>query len=154
MAIASLSFGVLAALSTIGALIDVLKRKLPNYLSLAIAIAGLGFAFAAVGWVGLGLHFAHVVVAFLIGYGLFAGGMFGAGDGKFYAGVAAFFPIQLAPALALVILLMGGVMAIFWLLARKFSPKLRARKDDFAKMPYGLAIAIGAVALSTVRLAV
>ena len=90
MALASLSFGVLAALSTIGALIDVLKRKLPNYLSLAIAIAGLGFAFAAAGWVGLGLHFAHVVVAFLLGYGLFAGGMFGAGDGKFYAGVAAF----------------------------------------------------------------
>ena len=153
MALASLSFGVLAALSTIGALIDVLKRKLPNYLSLAIAIAGLGFAFAAAGWVGLGLHFAHVVVAFLLGYGLFAGGMFGAGDGKFYAGVAAFFPIQLAPALALAIVLLGGVMAIFWLMARKFNSNLRTRKDDFAKMPYGLAIAMGAVGLAGLRLA-
>ena len=154
MAIASLSFGVLAALSTIGALIDVFKRTLPNYLSLAIALAGLAFAFAGAGWLGLGLHFVHVVIAFLVGYGLFAGGMFGAGDGKFYAAVAAFFPIQLAPALALAIVLMGGVMAIFWLFARKFSPSLRARKDDFAKMPYGLAIATGAVGLAALRLAV
>lgn len=148
MAIASLSFGVLAALSTIGALIDVFKRKLPNYLSLAIAIAGLGFAFAAAGWVGLGLHFAHVVVAFLIGYGLFAGGMFGAGDGKFYAGVAAFFPIQQAPALGITIVLLGGLIAIGWVTVRMFNRDLRLRKDDFAKMPYGLAIAIGAVGLA------
>ena len=80
--------------------------------------------------------------------------MFGAGDGKFYAGVAAFFPIQLAPALAFAIMLMGGVMAIFWLMARKSNPQLRARKDDFAKMPYGLAIATGAVVLAGLRLAI
>ena len=151
MTLTSLSFGIFAALTSIGALIDILKRKLPNILSLVILLCGLGFALALSGWSGLGWHAAHAAVALVIGYALFATGMFGAGDGKFYAAVAAFFPLQQAPSLALAIVLLGGILAFFWIGTKMVVPSLKIRKDDFAKLPYGLPIACGAIGLAAMQ---
>ncbi|SFO92845.1 A24 family peptidase [Qipengyuania nanhaisediminis] len=145
MALATISFGVLAALSSVGAITDIVTRKLPNILSLVLVLAGLGFALAIGGWAALGWHALHVVVAFAIGYFMFVWNIFGAGDGKFYAGSAAFFPIMDAPALALCIVLAGGVLALFWFTLKRFIKGMKRRKDDFAKLPYGVAIAVGSV---------
>ncbi|MXO97147.1 peptidase A24 [Erythrobacter aquimaris] len=145
MALATISFGVLAALSSVGAITDIITRKLPNILSLVLALTGLGFALAIGGWAALGWHALHVIVAFLIGYLMFVWNIFGAGDGKFYAGSAAFFPLMDAPVLALCIVLAGGILALFWFTLKRFIKGMKRRKDDFAKLPYGVAIAVGSV---------
>ena len=152
MGLEALSFGVFAFLSLLGGVIDLFRRKLPNLLSLVIAAAGLGFAFASGGLDSLGWHAAHVAVAFGIGYGLFATGMFGAGDGKFYAAVASFFPLQQGLTLGLAIVLIGGLLAFIWIGTKMFVPSLKIRKDDYGKVPYGLAIAFGAVGLAWIGL--
>lgn len=148
MALATLSFGLLSALSAAGAISDIVRRKLPNLLSLIMAISGLSLAFVIGGLVDLGWHAAHALVAFVIGYLMFSWGIFGAGDGKFYAAAATFFPLSQAPALGLAIVLSGGVLAILWFFTKRMIKGMKRRKDDFAKLPYGVAIAVGAVGLA------
>lgn len=149
MPLTTLTFGVLLALSSIGAGSDIVRRKLPNLLSLVMAIAGLTLAFMVGGWEDLGWHAAHALVAFAIGYLMFILGIFGAGDGKFYAASATFFPLTQAPSLALAIVLSGGILAIFWIILKRMIKSMKRRKDDFAKLPYGVAIAVGAVGLAS-----
>ena len=149
MTLVMLWFGVLSALSAIGAMSDILRRKLPNILSLVMAVAGLALAFGSGGWADLGWHTAHALIAFVIGYLIFSWGVFGAGDGKFYAASATFFPLSQAPGLGLAIVLSGGVLAILWITLKRMIKGMKRRKDDFAKLPYGVAIAVGAVSFAS-----
>lgn len=136
------SFGLLAG---IGALLDAFTRKLPNVLCGVMLLAGLGLAFAASGWSGLGLHAAHAALGLAFGYLMFVWGVFGGGDGKFYAATAAFFPVTQALGMFASIALAGFVLAVVWFTAKRalhLGPRL---EGDFAKLPYGVAIAAGAL---------
>lgn len=146
MAIASVWLGALGVFSVAGALLDAFKRKLPNLLCLAMLVAGLVLAFLSGGLTALGLHFAHAALALVIGYLLFMGGIFGGGDGKFYAATAAFFPITQMLGLIVGITMAGLVLAIIWFGLKRINRSLREKKGDFAKLPYGVAIAVGALA--------
>jgi prepilin peptidase CpaA len=68
---------------------DVRRRRIPNYLTLGTALAGLGFQFGTQGWPGLGqgLLGLGLGLALLIGFYL-KGGM-GAGDVKALAALGA-----------------------------------------------------------------
>lgn len=148
MAVTSIWLAVLGVSSGLGALLDVFTRKLPNWLCLIMLVAGLGFGFVLDGWTGLGLHALHAVLALLVGFLLFYWGVFGGGDGKFYAACAAFFPATAFLKLFVAMTAAGFVLALVWF-ASKRGFKLRPRKeDDFAKLPFGLAIAIGSIALA------
>ena len=68
MALTSIWLAVLGATSGLGALLDAFTRKLPNWLCIAMALAGLTFGFLLDGWTGLGLHALHGVLAFGIGF--------------------------------------------------------------------------------------
>ena len=145
MTIASVWFGALGVFAAIGALFDAIARRLPNLLCAAMLIAGLVLAFMGDGLSALGLHFVHALLALGIGYLLFLAGIFGGGDGKFYAATAAFFPLANLPGLIVAITAAGFVLAVLWFSAKKVSRKLRETKGDFAKLPYGVAIAAGAI---------
>lgn len=146
MAIATLWFGVLGAFSAVGALLDAFTRRLPNILCGAMLVVGLALAFSNGGWAALGLHAAHAAVALLIGYGLFLAGIFGGGDGKFYAATAAFFPLSQVLGLFVAMTAAGFVLAVGWFAAKRGFKVEKRLKGDFAKLPYGVAIASGAVA--------
>lgn len=149
---------------------DVRTRRIPNYLTLGIALAGLGYQAGFQGWsglagglLGMGLGFGLMILPYILG------GM-GAGDVKALAALGAWLgPLQTFM-LFCYMALAGGVMAfgvlwwkgllwhkirqawvflVNWLLNRPFknmksSPTL---KFEIEGIPYGVAIALGMTAL-------
>lgn len=140
--------GGFAALLGMGAVYDGLTRRLPNWLALVLLVYGLAHGFALAGWSGLGWHAAHMAIALLAGMAVFAMGIFGGGDAKFYAGMAAFFPLSQALDLLLWVSIVAIVTILVWMIGRRIPPFKRFRKDegDFGKFPYGVAMAFGGVA--------
>ena len=139
---------VLVLLGLAACWLDATVRKLPNWLSLLTALIGLGLAASSAGLSGLGSHSAHMLIALVIGMVLFRLGMVGGGDAKFYAGVAAWFSLPEALGLLLAVSLSGLVIFLLWFVGRRLARKpIRAPSGqaDADKLPYGIAIAAGAI---------
>ena len=151
MGAATIWLGTLGVLAASGAALDVVTRKLPNILCAIMLVAGLALAFATGAWTGLGLHFAHAAAAFVLGYVIYLTGLFGAGDAKFYTACAAFFPIADMLGLFVTIVGAGFVLLLAWMVAKR---TIRTPKgaDDFAKLPYGVAIAAGSIGYALLKL--
>jgi len=126
---------------------DVYRRRIPNWLCLATAALGLIFGFAAGGWALPGSQAAHAVIALIVGMALFKFGVMGGGDAKFYAAIAAWFGLSRATTLLMTVTLCGLLLLIVWFLVRRVQGKpIRRRSNDpYDGLPYGLAIAAGAV---------
>ena len=134
----------LTVLLAIGAYTDVTARRLPNWLSLALLVSGLVFATTQGGWSGLGWHAAHAAIALLVGMALFATGGIGGGDAKFYTGLAAWFALADGLDLLLWVSIAGIVLILGWIVLKRTGMSGREKPEgDFAKFPYGLAIAVG-----------
>jgi prepilin peptidase CpaA len=139
--------------------LDARHRVLPNWLSLATLVSGLGFALAGAhynaqafvsgygGLAALGSHAAHAALALVAGAALFAIGIIGGGDAKFYAAVAAWFRLAEGLRLLVYVSLAGFGLILAWFLIRRLRgiPVQRRAQDDAGKFPYGVAIAAGAV---------
>jgi prepilin peptidase CpaA len=138
---------VLIAACAAACFLDVTKRIIPNWLCLLTLATGLGFAAWAGGLGALGLHGLHASVALLIGMALFATGIVGGGDAKFYAAVAAWF--AWADGLRLLLSVSVAALAMFalWFTIRRLRgiPVLRRAEDDSGKFPYALGIGGGAI---------
>ena len=138
---------LLALLLAIGGWLDAVSRRLPNWLCLATALAGLAAGAllhgAAAAFSGLG----HAVLALLVGMVLFRFGLIGGGDAKFYAALACWFPFGRAPLLLTAVCLSGLLLLVVWFTVRRVQgKKVRgSANDDSAKLPYGIAIALGAM---------
>ncbi|MCW6533878.1 A24 family peptidase [Sphingomonas lycopersici] len=126
---------------------DLFRRTIPNWLCAATAIAGLALGFATGGAGMLGWHAAHAAIALVAGMLLFRIGLFGGGDAKFYAAVAAWFPLAAAPRLLISVALSGLALLVVWFVYRRATGKPISRNGDNPgdKLPYGIAIAIGAL---------
>ena len=138
----------LSVLALVGAYLDTRFRKLPNWLCLVMLLAGLTFGFVLDGWTGLGLHALHAALALGVGFLLFSWGIFGGGDGKFYAGCASFFPANLVLVLFVAMTTAGFLLALVWFAAKRGFKVGQRTEDEFSKLPYGIAIAIGSVGLA------
>ena len=140
----------LAAIALAGSWLDIRYRRLPNWLCAGALAGGIAFGLAQDGWIEVQTALLHCLIALVIGIGLFAIGAIGAGDAKFYAGLAAWFPLREAPLLIGIVSLAGLVLLVCWLLWRR-GRRRRPRSpfdqgsDVFDKLPYGVAIAAGAV---------
>lgn len=135
-----LAFALLCLLAAFGAWTDIRERRLSNGLAAATLVAGLALAVVEGGSSALLSHAGHFALALALGLGLFAAGIWGGGDGKFYAAVAAWFPIGGFFNLAFAISLMGLAMLAF------LTIKARGRlfRKDTRGVPYGVAIGAGA----------
>lgn len=151
MSESSLIFRALLMLGcAVGVWFDIRERRLPNWLCGVLVVGGLIAAFVTGGTNGLFLHALHMILALMAGAGLFALGMIGGGDAKFYAAIAAWFDLNRVWALALTIVISGSLMAIGWLTTRRLVGKpvrASANASPEHKLPYGVAIALGAAAL-------
>lgn len=136
---------LLVALATAGWW-DVAQRRVPNWLAAVTMLAGLGFAVATGGGQQALWHLAHAVLALMAGMGLFALGWWGGGDGKFYAAVAAWFPLQSGYSLLLAIAAAGLVLVVCSFAGRRLAGRKVDR--DARALPYAVAISGGAAALT------
>lgn len=131
------------------AISDVISRRIPN--SSVVAILAL-FAISAMieRGVGLGPQMAAAGISFVVGYGLYAFKIMGAGDVKLFAATALFMGLDHLAAFALATAWAGGLMALasFASRPRRALVMLNLRgKGDFGRgIPYGVAIGIGGIA--------
>ncbi len=144
----------LTLLLLVGAISDIRDRRLPNWLSLALLLLGLAHAFYLGGLSASGWHFAHAAVAMVIGAAIFAAGIMGGGDAKFYAGLASYFPLSSGLNLLLWVSVAGIVSILSWMILRRILPIKKPEKGTLhAKFPYGVAIAIGGTLVAWTGLA-
>jgi len=143
-----LAVAVLAILCLTGAWLDVRYRRLPNWLCGVTALAGLAQAalvhqaHPAPFW-----SFAlHGAVALVVGIGLFALRWIGGGDAKFYAGLACWIPFERGAVMLVSVCLAGLVVLLGWFTLRRLQGKkiMGGKNDEAAKLPFGIAIALGA----------
>lgn len=136
----SLTFILLAALMASS---DVATRRIPNQLTALAAIGGLGWGLMAGGLPGLGQALLGGAVGFGLMLVFYLLGAVGAGDVKALGSLGCF--LAPWPALTLFVLtaLAGGILAIARMIASRRG--LAPAPDN--SLPYGLAIAAGALAL-------
>lgn len=138
----------LALLLVIAAAIDIRIRKIPNRLNLAIAL-GAPLFWLASGlplWPDAAIHLAVAAGVFGLLTLAFMIGMMGGGDVKMAAAIT----LWLAPSDTLRFLvfmsLAGGIVTIVTIVWHR-----RSKREGKPKVPYGVAIAMGALAILAQR---
>lgn len=126
---------------------DVKYRRLPNVL--AIVVAGLGLLYAAIetSLSAAASGMLHGLIALLVGLALYSRGMVGGGDIKYYSATAIWFPLDQGFRLLAMVSFAGLVLLAGWLIWRRQTgnPISFKASTDSDKLPFGVAIATGAV---------
>ena len=157
-AISAWSTLLFSALLGIAAVWDVRTRRIPNRLVLGVGLAGLIVSAFGLAAPDLWHSIAGSAVGLGIWFPLFAIGALGAGDVKLFAAAAAWLGPERTLAAALYAALLGGVLAVAWMLrtngvsatAGLFAARgLTVRRptlDPHSRraIPYGVALAAGA----------
>jgi len=150
--LACLAFPALLALGALG---DVRGFRIPNSLSIALALAYPVAALAAgTAPAGIAWHLGAGLAVLLAGMALFFAGLFGGGDAKLLAAAACWSGFAALPALLLYVALAGGAVALLFALLRLVLRRRAVAPDSWAgrlvarprDVPYGLAIAVGGIA--------
>jgi prepilin peptidase CpaA len=144
-----LRYAIAIALSAVlawAAVSDIRTRRIPNKAVLSVLALFVPWTLAG-GGVGLASALVAGVIAFAIGYGLYAFRAVGAGDAKLFASLALFAGLAHLPMFALATVWTGGLMAIGSLAARPRRAlvmlSLRGQGNHGRGIPYGVAIGVG-----------
>jgi prepilin peptidase CpaA len=148
--------GVFAALVIVAALKDLSSFTIPNWISVALALAFAPAALVAgVSLGAVGLSFAVAFGVLVLAAGMFALGWIGGGDAKLMAASALWVGLRGLAPFALYTGLAGGALALLLVAMRSaWVRPLAEAGPAWAKRlatpgeaaPYGVAIAIGALA--------
>ena len=140
--------GILAAILVIAAIIDVRTFTISNRLNLAVALLAPAY-WLSVGlspWPGVAVQLAVGATVFLLFAAAFYAGMMGGGDVKLAAALALWFPPYATLQFIVIMSLVGGVLTIAVLVWHRAK-----RRPGRPEIPYGVAIAIGGLAILTQR---
>lgn len=143
---------VLAAVAVAAAVSDLRRRRIPNALSGALAIAGVGLAGATRGLPGIGAALATLAILLAVGTLAFARGWFGGGDVKLIAAGCCGLPPAHAADFLLYTALCGGLLSLYALATSRRSAAIaaylpRALPQTGDRLPYAVAVAGGALLL-------
>ncbi|MFC1673161.1 prepilin peptidase [Pseudomonadota bacterium] len=142
------------ALVLYGAVSDARELRIPNWLSLAILAGFMPVAvLAGIGLEAIAWHFVAALVTLVVGFVLFAFGLFGGGDAKMMAASALWVGWPELWVFALLVVLIGGVLSLMVIVLRKgigMWPDWLVRQAEGLftpnkAVPYGIAIAAGAL---------
>ena len=139
---------ILALLLVVAALIEVRTSVISNRLNLAVALL------APVVWWSIGLPlWPNVAIQLALALGVFTLlalpfclGMMGGGDVKLGAALALWFPPDAILAFLVIMSLAGGVLTLVVVAVHRLR-----KKEGRPEIPYGVAIAIGGLAILTQR---
>lgn len=144
---------------------DLRWRIIPNWLTGPAIIAGLGLHTVMNQWTGLVFSLEGAALGFGLFVVLYVCGWMGAGDVKLFAAVGSFLGPAQAISAAVVIALVGGVLAFLvlgfhqgwrktglWLwsyvqtmLLTRSAQKLTSEQSTAPKVPYAVAIGLGTI---------
>ena len=141
---------VLAAAAAVAAVSDVRRRRIPNALCGALAIAGVVNAGITGGITGAGIALALLAAVLAAGTVAFARGWFGGGDVKLIAaGCCGLSPAHAAD-FFLYTALCGGLLSIYALATSRMLATTfitRTLPQTGTRLPYAVAVAGGALLL-------
>jgi prepilin peptidase CpaA len=139
---------LLAAALVVAAVGDIRTRTIPNWLTIAVALAAIPFW-----WLSDLALWPDVAVRIGVAAALFAAfalafylGMMGGGDVKLLAALALWLPPGAVLFLLVVMSLAGGAITLFMLVRHRL-----ARRQGQLEIPYGVAIAFGGLWLISER---
>jgi prepilin peptidase CpaA len=144
---------------------DVRYRRIPNVFVLATLVSGLLINFVAGGLAGLWASAGGCLMAFGLMFMLHVFGAMGAGDVKLFAAVGSVVGTGLVPSTFVVVLLTGGVLAVYTILRNGTllstltrvlqifvgllpgwqMPRFEVPPDRRHTLPYGVAITLGSL---------
>jgi prepilin peptidase CpaA len=131
----------------LAAVSDVRAYRIPNIYPACLLLLFLGtrlvWGFSPADW----QHLLHFAIALATGMLLFRIGWVGGGDAKLYAAAAIWFAGLNAALLIFATGMAGLVLAIFYIVKRQISRKVDSTKRSERRIPYGVAIAGGALAM-------
>jgi prepilin peptidase CpaA len=134
----------------LAAISDVRYFRIPNIYPALILLLFLGsrlvWGFSPSDW----SHFMHFVIALGVGMLLFKMGWVGGGDAKLYSAAAIWFTGLNAAMLVFATGLAGLVLAIFYVARRKLKTQKDTKKRTERRIPYGVAIAGGALIMGVI----
>jgi prepilin peptidase CpaA len=144
--IAAMAAACLPVLLVWAAVVDVLTRSIPNAVSISISLAFAIFAVAA----GLSLQdvAGHAFCALLFlscGFALFTAKLIGAGDVKLCTGAALWLGMGAAQPFLHGMGVAGGLLALVYLARYMIGNRLGHSGSGAKTIPYGVAIAAGAL---------
>ena len=133
---------------------DIRDRRIPNWTVLVTAALFVPWIFVGPD-VSILASLEAALITFLIGFGLYACHIVGAGDSKFLTATSLFVGLsQLLPFLVLVALA-GGAIAVLSMAMRPVRAlvifQMRGKGDFGRGVPYGVAIAIATIAILSWR---
>ncbi len=132
---------------------DIVLMKIPNWISLALIVGFFVITpFVWAGWSIFGTHLLVMIVVFAVVAVMFELGWMGGGDAKLLSATSLWWVWQDLPYYLIFTALAGGVLTLGIILLRTFFPAqilkskslYRLLKDE-KRIPYGLALAIGAL---------
>ena len=140
--------GLLAIILVVAAIIDVRTFTISNRLNLTVAcLAPLYWlSIALAPWPGIAIQLAAGVTVFAVLAGAFYAGMMGGGDVKLAAALALWFPPLVTVKFLVWMSIAGGVLTLGLLVAHRVR-----RRQGRPKIPYGVAIAFGGLAILAQR---
>ena len=148
MGVVQIGMAIWIATLVLAAISDMRAFRIPNIypaILILLFVVMQGFSgFSEQLWSQL-LHF---IAALVVGMALFAKGWIGGGDAKLYAAVALWFNFSGGVALLFMTSISGLVLAIMLIAARMAGLRKNVPKED-RRIPYGIAIAVGAVACAS-----
>jgi prepilin peptidase CpaA len=138
--------GALALLLVVAAVIDIRTFTISNRLNIAVAAmaplywwaAGLAF------WPDSAAQIGASIGVFLVLAVAFYAGMMGGGDVKLAAALALWFPPDSTARFLIIMALAGGVVTLAFVMIHRLR-----NSEGRPKIPYGVAIAIGGLAILT-----
>lgn len=141
------SLATMTSACLVAAWFDLWHRRIPNWICAITAIAGLLTALIMQGPAAAGSNLLHALSALIGGMILYRFGVFGGGDAKFYASIAAWFTLAKGPTLLMMVALCGAGLLIIWFIYRRVAgyPIVMKSRSPFDGLPYGIAIGAGAI---------
>lgn len=139
---------ILALLLVVAAVIDVRTYTISNRLNVAIALLAPAFWWSTGQplWPNVAIQLALAVGVFTLLALPFYLGMMGGGDVKLGAALALWFPPDAILGFLVIMSLAGGVLTLVVMIVHRLR-----KKEGRPEIPYGVAIAIGALAILTQR---
>jgi prepilin peptidase CpaA len=138
----------LAALLVVAAVIDVRTFTISNRLNATVALCAplYWLSVALSPWPGMAIQIAGGITVFTILAGAFYAGMMGGGDVKLAAALALWFPPDGTMKFLILMSLAGGALTLIILAIHRLR-----RRQGRPEIPYGVAIAFGALAILAQR---
>ena len=143
-----LLLAVLALLLVVAAVVDVRTFTISNRLNLAVALLApvYWWSIALPLWPDAAIQLAAAAIVFALLAGLFFAGVMGGGDVKLAAALGLWFSPPSILNFLVVMSIAGGALTLVVLAVHRLR-----RKEGRPEVPYGVAIAIGGLAILTQR---